>query len=521
MNQRYEFEYDIGQWTFGTVSVWKARGSEQLRTCKTVNKSLVRPAGNVTQKLHALKELQHPHISHITDVLEDEASYYIVSEFVQGGEVSDWVERLMEGYVVQEQTCAAYIRQTLLAMVHSHSAQVYHGSLLPSSLSLSSKMPDAIVKVSDFGLAAILDPDLAVVRRNRSPYTAPEIISGQYAFIDGSADVYSLGGIAHALLVGRAPGQGSEGASLFARMAGRSPDEQNWAERSPQSRDFVQQLLRPWDERPTPARALQHSWLKGLQPIGGVIEDKDATLALKQKTLCYMLATLMVANDIPVRDFEQLRTVFNQSDVDSDGLVPRAIVKRVLRSRCPQKPAVDAAIKIVDVCNADVFDLCATACADLIAREFFAAGPTGQPLLGPFGAADLAPRMIRRFFEVFGNRQSPTVTLATLQARLKTATAREVENYAGVSYDTILDAFPERGDIDAQMLTTLLASGGGRGTPLVGDDSAGKDSDTWELQNIGAMARGGFFNIFGRTCGVAPGSVRRDESIDGVPVLMQ
>lgn len=516
MDQRYEFEYDIGQWTFGTVSVWKHRGSDKLRTCKSALKSIVRPSGNVTGQLHALKELQHPHITPILDVLEDENSFYIVSEFVQGGEISDWVERLMEGYVVQEQTCAAYIRQALLAMVHSHSAQVFHGSMNPSSLSLSSKMPDAIVKVSDFGLAAVLDPNLAVVQRNRSPYTAPEIISGQYQFIDGSADMYSLGGIAHALLVGRAPGA-VEGGSLWQRMRS-NPDEQNWSERSPQSRDFVQQLLKPWDERPTPARALQHSWLKGLQPIGGVIEDKDATLVIKQKTLCYMLATLMVANDIPVRDFEQLRMVFNKSDVDSDGLVPRAIVKRVLRSRCPQKEAVDAAIKIIDVGNSDVFDLCATACADLIAREFFAAGPTGQPLLGPFGAADLAPRMLRRFFEVFGGRQSPTINLAGLQARLKTATAREVEMYGGVNYDTILDGFPERGEIDAPMLTSLLASSGGRGTPLAGDDPSTRE-DTWgELPVMGAIARGGLLNIFGRTCGVGHGSVRRDDSPHGVVV---
>merc|ERR1719491_2531683 len=103
-------------------------------------------------------------------------------------------------------------------MVHAHSFQVYHGALLPSSLSLSSKMPDAYVKVSDFGLASILDPDNMILQRNRSPYTAPEILSGEASCLDEAVDIYSLGAVAHALLVGRAPGASQQPTGgLFSR----------------------------------------------------------------------------------------------------------------------------------------------------------------------------------------------------------------------------------------------------------------------------------------------------------------
>merc|ERR1719409_2244594 len=159
MAQKYEFEYDIGQWTFGSISIVKEIGSKTLRTCKTVPKSLVSSAPDVLRKLRGLQELQHPHIIGVTEVLEDRSNFYIMTEFMQGGEISDWVERLMDGYVVKEETVAAYIRQVIVAMVHSNSAHIFHGALLPSSLSLTSKMPDATVKVADFGLAAILDPD--------------------------------------------------------------------------------------------------------------------------------------------------------------------------------------------------------------------------------------------------------------------------------------------------------------------------------------------------------------------------
>merc|ERR1719265_2622712 len=208
-------------------------------------------------------------------------------------------------------------------------------------------------------------------------------------------------------------------------MRGRS-DDAMWAERSAVGRDFVQHLLRPWDERLTPARALQHPWLKGLQPIGGVIEDSNISRDIRHKTLCYMLAVLMVPSMIPYKDFENMRSMYAQVDSDEDGLAPRHMVKRILLTRCTIKEAVDAAIAIADVNQSDVLDLCACACADLIAREFFAEGPTGQPLLGPFRATDLAPRMLKRFFEVFGERNQPTsggtASVDNIRTRLRTAT---------------------------------------------------------------------------------------------------
>lgn len=506
LGQKYEFEYDIGQWTFGSISIVKHRDSNSLRACKTVPKSLVCSAPDVIRKLRGLQELQHPHIISVLEVLEDRANYYIITEFCQGGEISDWVERLMDGYVVQEQTIAAYIRQVIAATIHGSSTNIFHGALLPSSLWLSSKMPDAVVKVADFGLASILDPDNTIAQRNRSPYTAPEIVSGEYGYVDSSSDMYSVGAIAHALLIGRAPGGHRLREPLFSScFAVAGGDSQVWGERSPVSRDFVQQLLAPWDDRLSAARALQHPWLKGAQPAGAVAAEQPDSKDVQQKTLCYMLAVLMVPNMLPYRDFEQLQSNFIQNDSDGDGLAPRHIVQRILRGRCALKEAVDAAIKIADVHKSDVLDLCGTACADLIAREFFAAGPTGQPLVGPFKASDLAPRMLKKFFEVFGGRQ-PTVTLSSLRARLRTATALEVESHAGVKYDSILAGFPNNGNIDSQMLSSLLIQNAGRGTPLC-SDYVETCQDIEPLMSIRSS-----LNNFLRGCGLP--SLARDHSMD-------
>lgn len=509
LDKKYAFEYDVGQWTFGKISVVRLHtDSSTLRTCKTVPKSLVKSSANVINQLKQLRELQHPHICSITDVLEDQNNYYIISEFMQGGEVSDWVERLQEGYAIQEQTCAAYIRQVVMAMMHSHSAQVYHGALLPSSLSLSSKMPDAFIKVGDFGLATLLDPDSTILQRNRSPYCAPEILSQESPFVDATSDMYSVGAIAHALLVGRAP-SGNTDQGLLSRMTGGRADEQAWSERSPMSRDFVMQLLQSWEERPTPARALQHPWLKGtVQSISGVLPDKTAEKEVQQKTLCYMLGVLMLPNSLPYRDFEQLRFSFADVDSDNDGLVPKHIASRLLRSRCALKEAVDAAIDVADVSHSDVHDLCSCAVADLIAREFFAAGPTGQPLLGPFRASDLAPRMLKRFFASLGTNQT-TASLSVMRNRLRTATARDVELYAEVNYEDIFQGLPGKDAIDSPALAALLAGNGGRGTPLGSGTFGGKRSEgSSTLETFG----GGIFNFLGQ-CGMGMQRERSPHSV--------
>jgi len=501
MEDKYEFEFDVGQWTYGTISVFRQKALDKLRTCKTVPKSLVRSTGAELPQLKHLRQLAHGHICSVTDALEDRENYYIFSEYLQGGELSDWAERIDDNYLIQEQTCAAYMRQALIAMVHANSFHVHHGALLPSSLSLSSKMPDAYVKIADFGVASILDPDNTVLQKNRSRYTAPEILSGEYAFVDSSSDMYSIGAITHALLVGRAPGAQQE-TTIFSRLTSRPTDiEAAWAERSALSRDFVNKLLAQWDERLTPARALQHPWLKGVQPIMALnnqVPEKDAAKDLRHKMLCYSLAIMLVPVTLPFRDFEQLCQAFTATDKDDDGLIARQQARTILRQRCPLKEAVDAALAITDIHKSDVFDLCATACADLIAREFFGNGPTHQPLQGPFGSTDLAPKMLKKFFDVFGGRQQ-SISLSGLKARLRTATQREVEALAGVDYDDMLADFPD-GSIDAQMLTSLLSANAGRGTPLANDDMPGKSEK--------GLFSGGFLGLF-QQC-MAGSRVRED-----------
>lgn len=486
LQRRYVFEYDVGRWTFGTLQVLRDRETGQLKNCKSVPKDQLRVnGGSITASLRGLMELRHPHLSNATDVMEDEAAYYIISDLCAGGDVADWLHRMDEGNWLQEQTCASYIRQVVLALAHCHAQQVFHRDLKPSGLLMTSKLPDASVKVTDVGLATLFDPDNMIAKEQPSAYIAPEVLEGSATVQTGAADMWSVGAIAHALLVGHAPTESSSsmsaGWSLAASVRNGSGDE-GWSERSALSRDFVARCLRPANERPTAAQALQHPWLKSLIPIGGVHvrADNDIAREARHKTLCYTLAILLVPVLVPFRDFEQLRNAFMQCDIDRDGFVPtRSVGQRLLMSRCSLAEAVAAAVSISDVGKEEVMDLCAAAVSDLIAREFFAAGPTGAPLAGPLRATDLAPRMLKRFLEVFGDRKQPIVSGAGIRAKLRTATARDFETHAGVHYDELLACLPEDQPVDSQLLASQLSINAGRGTPLAGARDLPILQDDW------------------------------------------
>lgn len=407
--------------------------------------------------------------------------------------MGEWVEKMDDSCWFEEQTAAVYIRQVLVALAHCHAAQVYHRDLRPSSLCLTSRLPDALVRVSDFGVAEILDPGSSVARRNPSPYNAPELLGGKDDVHAGAVDMWSVGALAYALLVGHPPYCGPAAASrsrptsqdLMRLM--RSPprfSEEGWASRSDASRDFVRRLLRPAAERPTAAQALHHPWVRGLgsgglpawhQKVPG-IAGVDVEQDMSFKSLCYMLAVLLVPVLVPTRDFEELRAAFLTVDTDRDGYATRGALVGVLRGRiytstsdeaAAAMEAVAGAISIADVPRTDVLDLCGAAVADLIAREFFASGPSGSIASSgmSLSAADLAPRMLNRFFEVFGGRQR-TVTLPGIVPKLRTAVARGLESNANVRFDEIIAVFPQDRYIDAQVVTGALLGAGGRGTPL-------------------------------------------------------
>lgn len=90
---------------------------------------------------------------------------------------------------------------------------VVHRDLKPENLLYTTTEPDAIVKISDFGLAKVISNDLMTTACGTPGYVAPEILIGHG--YDLAVDYWSIGVILYVLLCGYPPFYDDSNEKLF------------------------------------------------------------------------------------------------------------------------------------------------------------------------------------------------------------------------------------------------------------------------------------------------------------------
>jgi serine/threonine protein kinase len=150
----------------------------------------------------AVARLQHPNILQVHRIGEHEGCPFLVLEFAEGGSLA---ERLAEK--PQPPSVAAALVETLARAVQvAHDHGIVHRDLKPRNILLSA---DGIPKVSDFGLAKLLDSDSKETRTGHllgtPSYMAPEQTDERAKSVGPQTDVYGLGAILYQALAGRPP----------------------------------------------------------------------------------------------------------------------------------------------------------------------------------------------------------------------------------------------------------------------------------------------------------------------------
>jgi serine/threonine protein kinase len=158
--------------------------------------------------------IEHPNAVTILDFGEDGADrlVYLVMEFLEG---EDLDRIIRQEAPLPPRRAAALMVQVLAALSAAHESGVIHRDLKPANVMVASRTNDdgdvvEVVKVCDFGLAKILDPQDAgpgLTRRGMIVGT-PEYMSPEQAVgdpLDGRTDVYACGVILYEMLTGRRP----------------------------------------------------------------------------------------------------------------------------------------------------------------------------------------------------------------------------------------------------------------------------------------------------------------------------
>ncbi|KAI5061797.1 hypothetical protein GOP47_0022336 [Adiantum capillus-veneris] len=203
----YELTECLGSGNFSIV--WKAIHKVDGTQFAIKQFSAARLNAQSRQRLHTeitvLSRFVHPNIVRLFDVLEDDSSISLVLEYCAGGDLAAY---LKEQGRVREATVRRLMQHLGAGLHMLHSANWIHRDLKPENLLLSSRDRDAVLKISDFGLARELEPGTFAVTVCGSPlYMAPEVL--QFQKYDSKADLWSVGAILFQLVTGDTPFHGN------------------------------------------------------------------------------------------------------------------------------------------------------------------------------------------------------------------------------------------------------------------------------------------------------------------------
>lgn len=154
-------------------------------------------------EIDTLKRLKHPYLPSIIDVIEDDETFIIVMDYVEGRSLDKILE---EHGVQQESVVVEWAKQLcdVLGYLHSRTPAIIYRDMKPANVMLK---PDGTVTLIDFGTAKNYEINYGETTGiGTIGYAAPEqYIGSGLGRTDARTDIYCLGMTLYHLLTGQDP----------------------------------------------------------------------------------------------------------------------------------------------------------------------------------------------------------------------------------------------------------------------------------------------------------------------------
>lgn len=213
----FKIESVVGKGSFATVRKGRNRETKEKVAVKIISKRKMNDEDRVAlqNEIDILMQVDHPNIVKLFDIYEDEGHYFLVMEYMKGGELFD---RILEEEKFAEQAAKDIVAPIFDALVYCHGLGIIHRDIKPENLLFSSKdAGSGNVRISDFGLARFIDGETFATTTCGTPgYVAPEILE-QKPYRE-NCDFWSVGVVLFILLSGSPPFYDEDNFELFEKI---------------------------------------------------------------------------------------------------------------------------------------------------------------------------------------------------------------------------------------------------------------------------------------------------------------
>ena len=199
----------IGQGGFAKVNLGLNVLTGRVVAIKSFNKNIKTKIGinmdmvKVLYEINLMKKLNHQNITKILETFEDDQFYFIIMEYINGGNLFSYVKKRRK---LSEKVAKFLFRQIILGIKHIHSNLIVHRDIKLENILIDMNNN---IKICDFGIGIILSSENQILHSHCGTpvYIAPEIITStkEKGYKGFPVDIYSAGIVLYIMVSGRLP----------------------------------------------------------------------------------------------------------------------------------------------------------------------------------------------------------------------------------------------------------------------------------------------------------------------------
>ena len=324
MEDKYEIIKELGSGAFARCLQVKNKTTGNLYACKEIQKSKMSDLEGFKHEINILIKLDHPNIIKLYEIYETQEYFYLIMELCSGGELFDRIiSNIESGKPFTEEQAAEIFHQMMSAINYCHKNNIVHRDLKPENLLLLNQDPKSPIKVIDFGMSKICDPnDIMFERVGSAYYIAPEVLEGMY---DEKCDIWSAGVILYILLCGYPCFNGSTDEQIYKQIRKKkySFPSPEWDAISDDAKNLIKKMLTDAMDRISAEDILKEPWVLERAPNakkGGVVQLNEGQLKNYANSSKMRKAVLTyIASRLTQSEIDALNKNFQEIDNNNDG----------------------------------------------------------------------------------------------------------------------------------------------------------------------------------------------------------